>query len=393
MTPSPDVRKHVPALQHLLEHHADAHDRTGRLDQAVLEALHETEVFGLWVPSELGGSELDPVRSIELIADLAYADPSTAWVAMAVCLATGAAGAYLPDSAVSRLFGQQRFPVIAGQGTRPGKATPAEGGYLLRGSWSFGSGLRHAGYVHTLADVEGTDERRIFVVPVQQANLIDDSWDVLGLRGTGSVDYTIDDAFVPREFTYLNTVDAPLRGGAFYRLGIGQFALIGHSGWALGLGRRLLDELSTTMRAKAGRAGQLAGTAVAHSEFALAEAQYHASRAFVLEAWRELSQHLYANEPVPLRAQTLIRLALHNATASAQRISEFVYRTAGTSALRSGTIQRLFRDMHAGTQHVTSGPAVIQECGRELAGLAGELQWVNLALAAEPSPSRTGALT
>jgi alkylation response protein AidB-like acyl-CoA dehydrogenase len=368
-------------LHQLLDQCGAGHDRDGRLAPEVVDALHEHGMFGLWVPTELGGRELDPVTSLQVIADLAYADPSTAWVVMAGCLATGAAGAYLADSAVATLFGGPRMPVIAGQGTRPGHAAPVDGGYLLTGSWSFGSGLLHADHVHTLGAVEGTGENRIFIVPVEKAELHGGSWDVLGLRGTGSIDYTIDGVFVPREYTYPNTITEPIRGGALYRLGIFQFALIGHSGWALGVARRLLDELAATMRAKIGRAGRTAGAGAFQSEFGRAEAEYHAARAFVLQAWGELCADVYAGRPLPARSQTLIRLALHNATWAAARIGEFVYRSAGTTALRAGTIQRFYRDLHAGTQHVTSGPGVLEECGRELAGLAGEApQWGALAL-------------
>jgi alkylation response protein AidB-like acyl-CoA dehydrogenase len=371
-------------VQPLLQQHAAGNDEAGQLDPEVVQALRQNDFFGMWVPIELGGSELDPVRSLEVIEALAYGDASASWVTMAVCLATGAAGAYLPDSALPTLFAGDHFPAIAGQGTRPGRAVATEGGFHLSGSWSFGSGLKHSAYIHTLGTVEGTGETRIFIVPVEQAVLDYGSWDVMGLRGTGSVDYTLDNVFVPADFTYINTIKTPLRGGAFYGLGILQFALIGHSGWALGLSRRLLDELAALTAAKVGRPGQQADTETFQSEFALAEAQYHSARAFVFQAWRDLSNTLYLREPVTTRQQTLIRLALHNATWSAERISEFVYRAGGTTALRAGVIQQYFRDMHAGTQHVTSAPAVLQACGRELAGFATNQQWHLLGLIDQP---------
>jgi hypothetical protein len=67
-------------------------------------------------------------------------------------------------------------------------------------------------------------------------------------------------------------------------------------------------------------------------------------------------------------------------------VSEFVYRTAGTLALRSGTIQRLFRDMHAGTQHIVAAPPVMRAAGRELAGLAEGKTWLFLDLVDPPKP-------
>ena len=82
-----------------------------------------------------------------------------------------------------------------------------------------------------------------------------------------------------------------------------------------------------------------------------------------------------AGDPISVRQHTLIRLALTHLTASLHDIANFVYLSAGTTSLRKGTLQRLLRDVHAGTQHVTSSPPVVQACGRELAGLAPGTSW------------------
>jgi hypothetical protein len=81
-----------------------------------------------------------------------------------------------------------------------------------------------------------------------------------------------------------------------------------------------------------------------------------------------------------VRQNSLLRLALANITWSCHEVSEFAYTAAGTIALRSGTMQRLFRDMHAGTQHITSAPPVIRNTGRELAGVAAGKKWLFLDL-------------
>src|SRR5690606_28454116 len=146
---------------------------------------------------------------------------------------------------------------IAVQGTRPGRAVPKDGGFTLSGSWSFASGIKHGTHIHTLGLIEGTQEARIFVLPVEQANLID-NWDVLGLRATGSIDYTIDSAFVKDAYTHFATTEEPLRGGSLYTIGIIGFAAICHSAWACGIGRRVLDELRDVVQEKAGRPGTLA---------------------------------------------------------------------------------------------------------------------------------------
>jgi alkylation response protein AidB-like acyl-CoA dehydrogenase len=293
---------------------------------------------------------------------------------MAEGLETGTAGAYLGEEAIAQMFSGDRMPVIAGQGTRPGLAVPHDGGYLLTGSWSFASGVKHASYTHSLAIVEGTGEPRIFVVPVEQANLID-NWDVLGLRGTGSIDYTMDSVFVPEAYCHPATTETPLRGGNLLKLGIIGFVNIGHTGWALGVGRRMLDELRTLVQNKAGRPGALAESDRFQEEYAQAELKFRAARALAFETWRDVTETLDRGDHLSVRQHTLIRGSLTNTTWSVQEIGTFVYIAAGTAAMRDGTLQRLFRDLHAGTQHLTSSPPVVREVGRELAGLAEGQVW------------------
>lgn len=359
----------------LARQHAEYGDEHGELAAPVVEALHEHRMFGMWVPASVpGGAELDPVSSLATIANVAYGDPSAGWVMMAASLAIGTGAAYLGDEAVDELFGGERMPVIAGQGTRPGKAVSRDGGYLLSGSWSFASGIKHATHIHTLGVIEETGEPRIFVLPVEQAKLID-NWDVMGLRGTGSIDYTTEDVFVPEAYTHFAVTEKPQRGGSLYTIGIIGFAAMCHSGWALGIGRRLLDELVALVAERGGAEGPQGSSASFQEQFAKAEAGYRSARAYVLEAWREAWDTLQSNESLSVRQHTLIRSAMTHVTAAAHEVAGFVYQASGTTGLRAGTIQRLFRDMHAGTQHVIASPPVYQAIGRELAGLAQGQRW------------------
>jgi alkylation response protein AidB-like acyl-CoA dehydrogenase len=337
----------------------------------------------MWVPRSIrGGAELDVVSSLQVIEHVSYGDPSVGWVLMASALAIGTGAAYLEAEAVDELFSGERLPVIAGQGTRPGSAARDDGGFRLSGSWSFASGIKHATHIHTLGVIEGTGEPRIFVLPVGQSTLID-NWDVLGLRGTGSIDYRIDNVFVPEAYTHFAVTESPKRGGALFTLGIIAFAAICHSGWACGIGRRLLDELVKKVGAGIGRSGTQAGSEAFHEQYAKAEATYRAARALVYETWADIKQALDRGERLSVRQHTMMRLAMANITWSCKDVADFVYKAAGTLALRAGTIQRLFRDMNAGTQHITSAPPVFRNAGRELAGLADRKKWLFLDLVDE----------
>ena len=98
-----DLPERARALFPLLDEQAATGDAQGRLTDDVVEALHRDRFWGMWVPRALGGSELDPVSSLEALEELAYGDPSVAWVVMAASLATGTGGAYLGDEAVGQI--------------------------------------------------------------------------------------------------------------------------------------------------------------------------------------------------------------------------------------------------------------------------------------------------
>lgn len=368
------LAERAKVLVPLLDQEAEFADTQGQLSPQVVEALHREGLLKIWVPEKLGGAELDPVHSLEVLENLSYGDASAGWVTMAANLSIGTAGAYLSDMAVAELWGDDRQPVIAGQGTRPGTAKMVAGGLSLSGSWSFGSGLKHSSHVHSLGIIEETGEPRIFVTPIQAVNLID-NWDVMGLCGTGSIDYTMDSVFVPDGWSHFAVTTVSERGGPLYGLGIIGFAVTCHSGWAMGVGRRMLDELAGLVQAKSGRPGAQADNSAFQQGYAQAEASFRSARAFVLEAWTDASKSLYAGDEISVRQHTLIRLALTNITKVLHEVATFVYLAGGTTALRRGTLQRLFRDVHAGTQHVTSSPMVWQTCARELLGVAEGKHW------------------
>jgi alkylation response protein AidB-like acyl-CoA dehydrogenase len=367
------------ALVPLADSYGEYSDTEGRINDAVVQRLHDDGLLNMWVPKILGGFELGPTDSLEVIENLSYGDASAGWVLMAACLSIGTAGSFLGDDAVAELFAAGNRPVIAGQGTRPGVARPTDGGYLVSGSWSFASGLLHGTHIHTLAIIETTGEPRIFVVPVDKAELLG-NWDVMGLRGTGSIDYRLTDVFVPESYTHFAVLDTAQRGGSLYNLGIIGFAEICHSGWALGVGRRLLDELAALTREKAGRPCTQTDNAAFLEGFAKAEGHFRAARAFVYEAWTDVARTLDAGGHPDVRQHTLIRLALANVTQTLHEVAQHVYLAAGTTALRRGTLQRFVRDVHAGTQHVTSSPAVVQNIGRELLGTSPDHHWIFLDL-------------
>lgn len=383
----PGLVEKARALEPLVFSQAADGEARGRLTEATVEALRDSGLMAMWLPRDLGGAELWPVASLEVIEALSHADGSTGWVQMAAALSTGTGAAYLAPAAAHELF-DGRLSIIAGHGAPLGRAEVERDGFRLSGNWSYASGLLHAQYIHTggivhqdgaprIDPATGEPEFRIFVVPVGEAAL-NGNWDVLGLRATGSIDYTIDGAFVPEGHTHLQHVKTPNIGGDLYKLGIFGFSNIGHTGFALGVGRRLLDELAAVARAETGRPSilpQRGGGESFQEQFGNAEAGFRAARALVFEAWRGIEEALRQDGPIPTRRFTLIRLALNHLTTIASDIASLAFAYGGGGALRDGVLQRCVRDMMAGAQHAQTSPQILRECAKDLMGMAEGKVW------------------
>lgn len=356
----------------------DENDREGRIAQPVIDRLFDIGAFGILTPREFGGSEATPREAMDLYRTLSYADPSTGWVTMAIAMVTGLAGAFFDRETADELFRTPRLG-IAGQGTRPGRAVPVEGGYLVSGDWQFASGIKHSTHLHTAAQDTETGETRFFIIPVSEVEFVE-NWDVLGLRGTGSIDYTLRDKFVEKRYSYPSLSTEPVTGGALYRIGIGNFASINHGAWALGISRRLLDELQLFVQDRAGAPNSLAASTSFQEQYGVAELRLRSAQALLYSTWEQIEQSLARGEPIDVRLETVNRAALCNATQAMDEVAGFAFRNMGTTALRSGAVQRLYRDVHGGTQHISSSPLILQAAGREFAGLEQGKRWLHFNL-------------
>ena len=274
----PALLERIEEITPLLMSQGAENEELGHLTDAAAQALHDAGVFRLGIPQDLGGYEAAPRQVIEVIEKLAYADASTGWAVMALQMITGTTAAYQGAEATAALFSDGGYHLMAGQGTRMGSATKVDGGYLLTGSWSFASGLPHASHIHTAAVVEETGEALIFTFPKEQARIVD-NWDVMGLKATGSIDYSTENLFVPQAYTYNVATKDSVHGGALYRVGLANMSGINHAGWALGVARRMLDEMKVLAQKKSGTPGASVDTDQFVAEYAKAEAMLRSARA------------------------------------------------------------------------------------------------------------------
>ena len=197
--------------------------------------------------------EVDPLLELEVTEAACRVDPSAGWCMLIAAGSVANIGAFLPEEALDEVFPNRRVPKAASVFAPTGTATPVDGGYRLSGQWSFASGIRHSEWVTTGAWVNGGEESRRrqirLVVPVSQVD-IHDNWQVMGLRGTGSCDYSVSDLFVPERFTWDPWADKPRRGGPASLLGRPGGVVTPHCGFALGVGQLALDSAVVMGQAK-----------------------------------------------------------------------------------------------------------------------------------------------
>jgi len=314
---------------------------------------------------------------------VAIADGSTGWCSMVSNVAGCTVGAYLPEEGAKQVWKDGPDRTLAGQGVPRGHARRVDGGFMIKGEWSYGSGIYHAEVIHSGCTVmkDGKPEMDADGVPEiilahfdPEEMILGDNWDVMGLRGTGSYDYTLkqEELFVPDYMCYRYSANVPVRGGNQYSPGLIGFTTWGHTAWAMGIGRRLLDEIAGIARSKGNVFGLIGeGTAFKY-ELAQAESKYRSARAFCHQVWSEISESLIRGEPASLEQTALIRMAMRHMHDVISEISTFTHKSGGGVSLRPSVIQRCFRDIHAGTQHILLSDQIYQECARVLLGMTGK---------------------
>jgi alkylation response protein AidB-like acyl-CoA dehydrogenase len=387
-TISLDVVSKARELTAALSELAPANEAHGSLTPATVDLLRESGLSELWVPACFGGAEASPLEGLEAIEAVAYADAAAGWVLFAWQLATATAAAYLPRESAEALFGHTT-PLMAGSGAPTGRAVVDGDGYRLTGHWRYGSGLLNSSYAHSGAIVcdgdvprsrPGTSAPEVItlITPIEQLELLG-GWDgVLGLRATASVDYSMTDVYVPRERTHAHLANVAVNGGELYRLGVFGMVTIVHSAWALGVGRRALDEIGAFACAEPTRSpliGARGGNDGFRERYAEAEATLRAARAFVLSAQADIETTIMDGEPMSTRQVSLVRLALNHATSTVAGLGKMAYLYGGGTSLRPGVLQRCFRDIFTGTQHFSTAPNVLRDVTSELLGIMPEKTW------------------
>lgn len=371
-----DILSRTDALRELVESRAAEGEAARMMPEDVWRAMDEAGLFRVKVPSELGGFDADAPIQIEAIERMAYFDGSSGWTMMVGLGAAAMAAGWASDLALEEVvMDGSRIRRGALMLAPTGKAVAVEGGYQLTGRWSFASGSRHAEWIAATALVEGEKPPvKSFIMDASKVQL-HDNWNVIGLKGTGSNDVSVVDVFIPNEHVLAPAFGPPLRGGPVLRMGQPGLVACEHAGFALGVGRRLIDEVAKLAETKA--RGLISKKAIARnqhfqSDLGTSDVRLRVIRNYVLSTYERAHAVIVAGGELSQAEHLDLRLAAVQATDVALDVADTLVRYAGTTGLYHGNfIERCWRDIHAGAQHHLISPLTYEAQGRVLLGEEG----------------------
>ena len=380
MTTTPSMHEKVAELTPLIRAHADGAEANRRMAPEVMAGLVDAGLLRMWVPSALGGLEMDANESLDVMEALARVDGSTGWV-VSNCVFIATIPQFLPPPVFEAVLGDPRA-VTCGSFVPPGSARATDDGYLVSGTWTFGSATHHATSVvvaTALTDDQGPvlGEGGAPVVVVAYLDPADitllDTWHTLGLRATGSTDFTVQDVHVPRDHIFLlgpwTSAEGPF-AAPLYRLGIIMDAVrIARVG--VGIAQGALDDFVALADGKtpAYTATLTADRATVQERVAraaaLVQAGRHTLRATVADACAAVQDGSRITGP----SCAPMGLAATFALESAAKAVDLLHESAGSTAFRDESpIQRRFRDLQTLRQNAIASWSRYESLGKLLLG-------------------------
>jgi indole-3-acetate monooxygenase len=350
------------SLEPLIRAHAEDLEQ-GRVPPPLVEALYDTGVFMTMLPREVGGLEAEPVEWLQLIEELARINASVGWMAF---IQSGVGLTFLDPERFERFRkrGGGRLILAMNLGRMAGKAVKVEGGYRIGGRWPFASGSPFATWLGGLSvvcdpggspvvDANGQPQRLLAIWPADQARLID-TWDGLGLRGTGSGDFEISDLFVPDDQVNPGFYSAPIYDRALFR--IKEMPEVGHGAHALGVASAALESFVAAVKMKP-VPGSARHAAMGHMQahqmaFGRADAAVRAARALLHETARAAYEDAKARPELSLELRVRLREANIFTVRTAKEAVGLIFEMAGSSAVYRGRpIEQAFRDINTAANH------------------------------------------
>jgi alkylation response protein AidB-like acyl-CoA dehydrogenase len=359
-------------------------EELGTLAPEAVKALREAGMFRLKLAHEMGGAEADPVTEMLVLENLAYHDFTSGWCTMVGATGIASLGTFLTPAGLALVFRDGSIPTASISFFPAGRAVREGDGYRVSGRWRFNSGILHAEWVLGGTIVEGTEADNggkplvIFsAFPAKDVTFYDNWGGVVGLRGTGSVDFSVENYHLPQELSFVWDLlkPKPVRGGPSYLFPPSAYVAKEHGSVAIGAGRRALDELIKIAITTRGtfRASKLDERQVVHRFIAEADLKLRSARALMHERYQALYDKAIAGR-LPDGADIAdVRAICVHATDIAVWVATMAYHFAGNTGLHHPhVIGRLLRDLNTAGMHQVMSDTAYENHGKFRLGLSAD---------------------
>ena len=364
------------ALQPLIAGEADEIERSRRLTPKVTAALIENELYRALLPRSYGGHEVPLEIFMQMQEEIAKADASTAWC-LGQCAVCAMTAAYLEPDAANEIFNTPPGIVAWGAINHEVKVVP--GGYLANARWEFASGSRQASWLGSHVRIveadgtlrkkkDGSPEIRTILFPITSATMYD-VWDVIGLKGTGTDAYSVENLFIPQKFAALrDDPNAVIEKGPLYKLTTNAVFSMGFAATSLGVARATLDAAIDLARSKIpqGLSAMRENNAV-QGQIGRTEASLRAARAYLYSTAAEVWRDLERGEAVTEAHRIAIRIAATWTIHQSAAVVDTAYHMSGATAVfAKNPFERRFRDMHAIAQQIQARDTHYEDAGKAI---------------------------
>jgi alkylation response protein AidB-like acyl-CoA dehydrogenase len=352
-----------------------------QLPHDLVMEIANARLFKVALAEDEGGLGADILTTLRVIEEVARADGSTGWC-LAMGINTFRQSAQFEPAVRRKLFHSDPVGVSAGSANPRGRALAVPGGYRVTGHWLFASGCMHSSLLHGACKVfdgdtprrrpNGDQEVRIAYFSPKSLGRIVDTWNVSGMRGTGSHDIVVDDAFVPEEHTF-SALDTRARvTGPMNRMHGFDLAGCGFCCVGLGVARAALDAFVELAQSKIPRSapGLLRDRVMVQAQVGEAEALLRSGRALLFDVVEEMWNTVLARDLVTESQRSDLRMAMTHAAQNAARATHMVCVAAGTTSIfESSPLERYARDAEVVTRHNQLQFVNYEAVGRTLLGL------------------------
>ena len=354
----------------------EAEDRREEIEQLrsipidLVQRVKEAGLVKSWATTSVGGQEAPVSLVSKMISEMAYYNGSLAWVVGVTGCAALFSG-FIEEEMSQDLF-RDPMSMIGGFAGPAGMAIPAEGGLLVTGHWSWGSGITHCthivGGVMLMEDGQPTSSAVVFFSP-DEVEFID-NWYVTGLKGTHSIDYKASEIFIPDGRWSMFPVSVARAEGSLYRFSFLGALSVSVASVALGLAKRAVDEIRLLAHNKSpfGRGRSLAQRSEYQKEYGIIEGGFLAAESILIRTIKEAEEEAEKGS-CSKTTKAKVRLATAQCTALCTTCVTQAYQLAGGSSVwDKNKLSEVMRDMHVVTQHGMVNASNFKTAGSALLG-------------------------